>query len=437
MKHRLAVLLLVGVAFSAMLQGAGTVTQTRRNVGNDTNIVVLTIDWTADASDGSVPFTYLDRDAFRDGYSIIQVQTKPGSTAPTANYDIVFADERGGDLMAAACINRSASATEYCTTDPHPVFGSVQFKLTNNSVNSATGTVIVTLTRNTVARRGGSGGGSATTVSNSGAGAALLKVGTDVTGRTITGTNVTVTENTDTIDIAVASGSANCAVTTSGSPPTATCTHNLALAAKENFVARCWTTGGTGETLGVDNLIPIDVNSLTVRTATATTVSCIIARGGGGGGGGAGDVTDVLAGTGIAVTNGGGPQPSIAVSLNSGAAQTCTGTDKVSALSAAGIVTCSADSGGGGSAPVWLSTTVADLDIASLTTACEAERTTTVAGATVGWPAVVAPPSDMLHNVTFPARVTAPNTVKWAACAIGTANPSIGTFIVYVIPPTV
>lgn len=38
----------------------------------------------------------------------------------------------------------------------------------------------------------------------------------------------------------------------------------------------------------------------------------------------------------------------ITLSLNSGAAQTCTGTDKVSALSASGIVTCSADTAGSG-----------------------------------------------------------------------------------------
>lgn len=403
MKHRLAVLLLVGLAFSAMLQGAGTVTQTRRSVGNDTNIVVLTIDWTADAADGSVPFTYLDRDAFRDGYSILQVQTKPGGTAPTANYDIVFADERGGDLMAAACLNRSASATEYCTTDPHPVFGSVQLQLTNNSVNSATGTAIVTLTRNTVAKRGGTASGEAVVANDTyacaGSGNNTISHNKDTLNVIVAaydGSNVqtdwntlTITDaNTVTVNFTTAVTSRRCVVNSSGggsgggggdelqanknqangymgldgtARASKTNQHNQTVYADQTVT---WSsrTGHLNMALGALRLpsgaalpgtcstgeVFMDTDATSGQRIYGCESTNTWVLEGDGGGGGSGDVTDVLAGTGIAVANGAGPQPSVSVSLNGGAAQTCTGTDKVSALSTAGIVTCTADSGGGG-----------------------------------------------------------------------------------------
>lgn len=116
--------------------------------------------------------------------------------------------------------------------------------------------------------------------------------------------------------------------------------------------------------------------------------------------------------------------------------KTCTGTDKLSAIGTDGVPVCSADSG---TAPVWPVTTVADIDVASMTDSCEARRTTTVAGATVGWPAIVAPPADFPEGayIDNPPLVTAPNTVKWRVCTKGTVNPPIGTYVIYVIPPTI
>lgn len=134
---------------------AGTVTVTRehlvygkgKNDGGKT-IEKVTIDWVGDASDGSVPNTNIDLYGF-----CIKAITNPGTTAPTANYDIAFGDpdDTGLDALAGALANRSASATEQVEPKissavlPSFLAGTYQFQLSNNSVNSATGSCILYL----------------------------------------------------------------------------------------------------------------------------------------------------------------------------------------------------------------------------------------------------------------------------------------------------
>ena len=43
---------------------------------------------------------------------VIAVETDPGTTAPTANYDLTITNPRGVDIMGGALSNRSATATE-------------------------------------------------------------------------------------------------------------------------------------------------------------------------------------------------------------------------------------------------------------------------------------------------------------------------------------
>lgn len=86
------------------------------------------------------------------GY-ITEITTDPGSTAPTASYDIYLnCTEMGGvDLAGTALENRSATATE--TTYPmntagtawgwRRVDGKITLNIQNNAVASATGIIYV------------------------------------------------------------------------------------------------------------------------------------------------------------------------------------------------------------------------------------------------------------------------------------------------------
>lgn len=131
---------------------AGTVTVTRvplRAPNEGKKIEKIKIDWTADAADGSVPNTVIQG---LYGFCV-KVITNPGSTAPTANYDIAFLDpdDSGIDAFATLLNNRHTSNSEQVypliSGAATPIFlaGDYTFNLTNNAVNSATGQVILYL----------------------------------------------------------------------------------------------------------------------------------------------------------------------------------------------------------------------------------------------------------------------------------------------------
>lgn len=166
-------LLTLFLAAFAPLFAAGSVSQTFE-ARNNGELVVITLSWTADAANGSVPATVLTSSGGTwtpyvpgrapsseavsiEGFSIINVVTDPGSTAPTDNYDITFTDSRGADLLDGECLNRDTSTTERCSAGPLPVYGAVTMNISGNSVNNATGTVVVYLVRQTVAKRGSGG----------------------------------------------------------------------------------------------------------------------------------------------------------------------------------------------------------------------------------------------------------------------------------------
>jgi len=130
---------------------AGTVTMEFSKVAapyvENRGIIKVSIDWVADASDGSVPQTDFDSTDMIDilGRYCIMATTNPGSTAPTNLYDIEILDEDGIDVFGANLKNRSASDSEQVVPKIGMAYGgrvctgTWTFKLTNNSVNSATG----------------------------------------------------------------------------------------------------------------------------------------------------------------------------------------------------------------------------------------------------------------------------------------------------------
>jgi len=135
----------------------GTVTQKLDKYPN-ANLQVVTFTWTADAAAATIPST-ATTDAITAaiiGWYVWAIETDPGSTAPTAAYDIVLNDANGFDIAGGQLANRSATATEKvipkldATTSlygAHLVNSALTLVITNNLVNSATGTVKLILTK--------------------------------------------------------------------------------------------------------------------------------------------------------------------------------------------------------------------------------------------------------------------------------------------------
>ena len=134
---------------------AGTVTVTALRRTAHTRI---TVNWTADAADGSVPDTDLI-EAIESGFELYgwieKVVTNPGTPAPTDDYDVTLEDPEGVDVLGGAGEDRDASDSEQFV----PLVGGVRvpawlgepatltFKLAGNSVNSAQGRVVIYVSR--------------------------------------------------------------------------------------------------------------------------------------------------------------------------------------------------------------------------------------------------------------------------------------------------
>lgn len=75
--------------------------------------------------------------------------TDPGSTAPTDNYDITIEDEYGVDIMGGSLLNRDTANSEQAIPQvgsglaSRLCAGIWTFKLSGNSVNSATGKCVL------------------------------------------------------------------------------------------------------------------------------------------------------------------------------------------------------------------------------------------------------------------------------------------------------
>lgn len=128
----------------------GTITLTSRelvDIGKSERnyIEVVTVDWAASSTDASIPTLAVDLRGW-----LVKAITNPGTTAPTANYDISLTDPEDSGLDAAATLlnNRHTSTTEQVyplisgAASPILLAGTYTISIANNSVNSATGRII-------------------------------------------------------------------------------------------------------------------------------------------------------------------------------------------------------------------------------------------------------------------------------------------------------
>jgi hypothetical protein len=101
-----------------------------------------------DDTDGTVPTLVV---SFGVDVELLELETNPGSTGPTANYDITAVDAAGADRIQGVGANRHTSATEvvpilYASTSQHPILKAgtaLTVTIANTSVNDATGTILI------------------------------------------------------------------------------------------------------------------------------------------------------------------------------------------------------------------------------------------------------------------------------------------------------
>jgi hypothetical protein len=125
------------------MTAAGTVTQSFTRYSESVSVVTLT--WTGDTGNGTVPSTALTQ-AMLDkvnGYFLQAVVTNPGSPTPTDQYDLTLTNAAGLDIMDGNIANRSNVTTEvaYPVTSSFPVDGALTINFSNNSDVSAVGEI--------------------------------------------------------------------------------------------------------------------------------------------------------------------------------------------------------------------------------------------------------------------------------------------------------
>lgn len=142
MKKLLAVFLL---CLPRLALAAGTVTSSVQAINQGGTAYIVTVNWQGDASTGSVPTTTITGLGPVQGYQITQIQTVPGTPAPTAGYSITVKDQFGYDMAGgqATTLSATAAASFATTSAVPPVVGSLSFALTGNSVASARGKVLL------------------------------------------------------------------------------------------------------------------------------------------------------------------------------------------------------------------------------------------------------------------------------------------------------
>lgn len=140
-KFIVAIIMLVVLVYVSTAFCAGTCTQRVDKYANNPNFAVLTVSCTGDSSTGAFPSTTITAEnmAKITGFYITEVQTYPGTTNPTALYDIVINTSRGLDLMEGNLANRSASLPEraFPSTIVAGIANALTIVITGNSVASA------------------------------------------------------------------------------------------------------------------------------------------------------------------------------------------------------------------------------------------------------------------------------------------------------------
>lgn len=112
------ILIWIGVGVAAE-----SVVQTFQELDKDVKVLTYTITsasgGTITTANGYISTTYLSQVM---GMYLYSVETNPGATAPTDDYDVYVYDEDGLDMCAGEADNRDTSNTEiaYCTTSTQP-----------------------------------------------------------------------------------------------------------------------------------------------------------------------------------------------------------------------------------------------------------------------------------------------------------------------------
>lgn len=134
------------VLFAAQIAWAaeGTCTVTYANITSEVSSITWT--WTASSTDGSVPST---ASGSVKGW-VFMATTDPGAVAPQASYDIVVNDTASVDIFGAELNDRSATLGQHAVPKIGTAYygqrfvnGALTMVLTNNNVNSATGTLTI------------------------------------------------------------------------------------------------------------------------------------------------------------------------------------------------------------------------------------------------------------------------------------------------------
>jgi len=131
------------------MAGSSTVTKSDITVNGRITRKVLTIAWTGAAAGGAIDAITINPVTYGlEGWFLYSVETNPGTTAPTDNYDIAITDADGFDIAGGLLADRDQTNTEMVNlrvaAAGYPmVRGNLSVAITNNSVNSATGTIIL------------------------------------------------------------------------------------------------------------------------------------------------------------------------------------------------------------------------------------------------------------------------------------------------------
>jgi hypothetical protein len=148
MKKLILSAIILAVLSPVIVMAAGTATYTISHPDQKTAIVGIAL---TDDTAG----TTLNLDGL-EGYFFCSMETNPGSTAPTDDYDIVINTAGGADLLGGAGANRDTANTEvaYPTIDSTtgqkacvPVNSALSLVLSGNAINNATVAVKLFLVR--------------------------------------------------------------------------------------------------------------------------------------------------------------------------------------------------------------------------------------------------------------------------------------------------
>lgn len=135
--------MLVFVGSMALAAESCTVTEKQLTRTANSSMHVQTWTWQS-KTDGSL--TACAGPAAVNGW-VILTTTKPGTTNPTALYDLTLTDSDSIDVMGGTLADRSATLAEQVTSVVRYVRGKLTLNLSNNSVNTAQGTVTVYIYR--------------------------------------------------------------------------------------------------------------------------------------------------------------------------------------------------------------------------------------------------------------------------------------------------